>query len=98
MQCCAAETKTGARCVNLFFSQQLARLSHAVDPCDLRVEIKEELFRMTTKRTIFLDVTLYSPVEVHGCFGGIYCRHVHGGSLNQITSKYSHPSHGCLHT
>jgi hypothetical protein len=49
-----------------------------------------------TKRTIFWDVTPFSPVDVHRSFGGTCCLHLQGSKVSQTRNwkdgKQSEPS------
>jgi hypothetical protein len=38
----------------------------------------EVLTVVAVKRIIFWDVMPCIPVDVHGCFGGMYCLHLQG--------------------
>jgi hypothetical protein len=48
----------------------------------------EVLSAVTMKRTIFWDVTLCSPVDVHQRFGGTYCLHLQGQKVSTARSRW----------
>jgi hypothetical protein len=47
---------------------------------------------MTAKSTIFLDVTLYSLVEMYGIFRGTYCFHLQDRIVPTVSSRAPNPT------